>query len=64
MFEVAGGGVAIVVGHGRDRQGEVALYEYGGPPPLRPCVVSSGVRSESWRADVVELGYSGAGRVL
>ncbi len=47
-MEVAGGGVASMVGHGRDRKGEVALYKDGGPPPLCPGVDSSGVRSESW----------------
>ncbi len=46
-------------------QGEgVALYEDGGTPPLCPGVVSSGVRSKSWGADGVDLGYSGVGRVL
>ncbi len=64
MIEVAGRGVASMVGHGRDREGEVAFYEDGGAPPLCPGVVSSGVSSESWGADGVEFWYSGVGRVL
>ncbi len=63
-MEVAGGGVASMVGHGRDRKGEVVLCKDGCPPPLCLGVVSSGVRSESWGADGVEFGYSGVCRVL
>ncbi len=63
-MEVAGGGVASIVGHGRDRKRDVALYEDGGPPPFGPCVVSSCVLFDSWGADGVELGNSRVGRVL
>ncbi len=64
MMEVAGGGVASMVGHGRDRKREVALYKDGDLQPFGPGVVSSGVRSESWGADGVEFGNSRVGRVL
>ena len=64
MVEISSGGVASVISHGWNREGEVALYEDGRAPPLRPGVVSSSVCYESWGADGVELGYSGVGRVL
>jgi hypothetical protein len=64
VVEISSGGVASVVSHGWDREGEVALYEDGCAPPLCPCIVSSGVCSESWGADGVVLWYSGVGGVL
>ena len=44
--------------------GEVALYEDGGSPPLRPGVVSSGIGSEFWGADRVEFWGGGVSGVL
>ena len=63
-MEVTCGCVACVVGHCRDREGEVALYKYGIPPPFGPGVVSSGVGSEFWRSDRVELRNGRVGRML
>ncbi len=64
VMEVAGGGVASMVGHERDRDREVALYEDGCPPPFGLGVVSSGVRSDSWGTDGVEFGNGRIGGVL
>ncbi len=63
-MEVTCGCVACVVGHCRDREGEVALYKDGGPPPFCPSVVSSGVGSEFWGADGAEFWYGRVSRML
>ncbi len=44
-------GVACVISHRGDGERQVALYQNGGSPPLRPGVVSSGIRSEYWGTD-------------
>ncbi len=64
LLEVSCGCVACVIGHCRDGEWKVALYEDRRPPPFCPGVVSSGVGLEFWGADGVECRYGGDSRVL
>ncbi len=64
LLEVTCWGIACVVGHWGDGEGEVALYEDRRPPPFRPGVVSSGVGPEFWWSDGVEFRDGWVSRVV